>query len=86
MTFNSSGNGITLYVDGSSVGTGTLTGTLQSSAGASLNFGGTGGASPVATNPLLVDQAGFWKGRVLSAGDVTALYNSGSGLSWAAMA
>jgi hypothetical protein len=33
-----------------------------------------------------IDQVGIWKGRVLSSSDVTALYNSGAGLSWAAMA
>jgi hypothetical protein len=34
----------------------------------------------------VVDQVGIWKGRVLSATDVTNLYNGGAGLSWAAMA
>lgn len=83
-TFNSSGGGMVLYKNGSQVGTGTLTGTMNSSASAPLNFGHDGAAiSPVNS---VVDQAGFWKGRVLSSGDVTALYNSGNGLSWAAMA
>ena len=34
----------------------------------------------------LVDQVGLWKGRVLTAGDVSLLFNSGAGLSYAAMA
>jgi hypothetical protein len=33
----------------------------------------------------LIDQVGIWK-RVLSAGEITQLYNAGSGLSYAAMA
>lgn len=33
-----------------------------------------------------VDQVGLWKNRVLTADDVAALYNSGNGLSYAAMA
>jgi concanavalin A-like lectin/glucanase superfamily protein len=33
-----------------------------------------------------IDQVGFWKGRVLSTSDITALYNGGSGLTWAGMA
>lgn len=33
-----------------------------------------------------IDQVGLWKGRVLTSGDVSLLYNSGAGLSYAAMA
>jgi len=33
----------------------------------------------------VIDQVGLWKGRVLTAGDVALLYNSGAGLSFAAM-
>jgi hypothetical protein len=84
-TFNSSTGAVILYKNGSQVGTATLTGTVNSSASAPLNVGqdGSGGIITAAT---LVDQCGFWKGRVLSAGDVTALYNSGAGLTYAAMA
>lgn len=85
-TYNSSTKALVLYLDGAASGSGaTLTGTLNSSASAPLNFGMDVGTISAA-NPLLVDQAGFWKGRILSSGDVTALYNGGSGLSWAAMA
>lgn len=74
-----------MYVDGSASGSGaTLTGTLNSSSAAPLNIGRV----PAAIIPVActIDQCGFWKGRILSAGDVTLLYNSGAGLSWAAMA
>jgi hypothetical protein len=33
----------------------------------------------------LIDQVGWWKGRVLSSGEATELYNSSNGLSYAAM-
>lgn len=84
-TLNSSTGAALIYVDGSVSGSGaTLTGTMNSSASAPLNIGRIpGGILPVAAT---IDQCAFWKGRVLSAGDVTLLYNSGAGLSWAAMA
>lgn len=84
-TFNSSGGAMVLYVDGSASGAGnTLTGTMNSHASAPLGIGQQNTA-PIGT-ACLIDQCGFWKGRVLSAGDVTALYNSGNGLSYEAMA
>lgn len=82
-TFNSATGAMVIYKNGSQVGTGTLTGTLNSSASAPLSFGNNGAA--ISGVNSVVDQAGFWKGRILSAGDFTALYNSGNGLSWAAM-
>ncbi len=86
-TYDSATKALVLYLDGAASGSGaTLTGTLGSSASATLNFGRVGAGTPTSINPVLVDQAGFWKGRILSASDVTALYNSGNGLSWAAMA
>lgn len=81
-TVNSATGAVIFYKNAVSVGTNTLTGTINSTA-STLNFGYDGSA--IAGSDSLLDQAGFWKGRVLSAGDVTALYNSGSGLSWAAM-
>jgi hypothetical protein len=83
-TFNSSTGAMILYKNGSQVGTATLTGTMTSSASAPLSFNAHNTA--IGTQNFVVDQAGFWKGRVLSAADVTALYNSGNGLSYAAMA
>jgi large repetitive protein len=86
-TYDGGTKALSLYLDGAATGSGaTLTGTAGSSASATLNFGRIGAGAVTSQNPLLVDQAGFWKGRILSAGDVTALYNGGSGLSWAAMA
>lgn len=85
-TFNSLTGAILLYINGSLDGSGaTLTGSVQSTSSAPLRIG----ATPVPTadpNGMRIDQAGFWKGRVLSASDVTALYNGGAGLSYAAMA
>lgn len=86
-TYDGATKQILFYLDGAASGSGnTLTGTAGSSASATLNFGRVAAATPTSVNPLLVDQAGFWKGRILSAGDVTALYNGGAGLSYAAMA
>lgn len=84
-TYDSGTKGLTLYKNGSSVGTATATNPMQSTSNnfivAKGGYGGTGAASG-----FRFDQCGFWKGRILSAGDVTLLYNSGSGLSYAAMA
>jgi hypothetical protein len=85
-TFNSSTGAVLIYVNGSVDGSGaTLTGTVQSTASAPFNIGRLAGGTGIA-NGHRIDQCGFWKGRVLSASDVTALYNSGNGLSYAAMA
>lgn len=85
-TYDGATKAVALYLDGAATGSGaTLTGTAGSSASATLGIGRNGAGTPLAQNPLLVDQAGIWLGRVLSAGDVTALYNGGSGLTWAAM-
>jgi hypothetical protein len=84
-TFDS-GTGVgVLYVDGSVSGSGlTLGGTLNSSSSAPINIGRIPGS--ILSAAATIDQCAFWKGRVLSAGDVTALYNSGAGLTYAAMA
>lgn len=84
-TFDSSTGAMILYKNGSAVGSGaTLTGTLNSSASAPLGVGKHTTTNLPASGTI--DQYGFWKGRVLSASDVTALYNGGAGLSYAAMA
>lgn len=84
-TYNSATKAIIIYVDGAASGPGaTLTGTANSSAAAPIYIG----TSEAAGTPRLngtVDQVGFWKGRILSAGDVTALYNGGTGLTYAGM-
>lgn len=83
-TYNSATKGMVLYRNATSVGTNTAANQVNSTANAlsvgQSSFGG--GGVPSGTR---IDQCGFWKGRILSAGDVTALYNSGAGLSWAAM-
>lgn len=84
-TFDSSTGAALIYVDGSVSGGGvTVTGTMQSTASAPFSVGRTVSGAPFGVGTL-VDQVGFYKGRILSASDVTALYNSNSGLSWAAM-
>lgn len=84
-TFDSSGGALKIYINGADATSGSpaLTGTMQSTASAPLEVGCLKTAFMAAGQ---VDQCGFWKGRVLSASDVTALYNSGNGLSYAAMA
>jgi hypothetical protein len=83
-TFNVSGGVCKLYVNGvdSTSGSPAVGGTMNSSASAPLGIGQIAGGFMGAG---LVDQCGFWKGRILSASDVAALYNSGNGLSYAAM-
>lgn len=73
----------TIYVDGAASGTNTP---AASSVDSTSNFfigkdgvSGTFGA-------IKADQVGLWKGRVLNSTEVGLLYNSGAGLSWAAMA
>lgn len=84
-TYNSSTKAVAIYVDGSASGSGaTLTGTANSSASAPLYIGVIEAAGAGFLNGI-IDQVGFWKGRVLAAGDVTALYNGGTGLTYAGM-
>jgi hypothetical protein len=83
-TFVSSTGAMQLYVNGTANGTATLTGTLNNPGVGTLNIGRLGNNAVLQNG--LIDQCGFWKGRVLSSGDVTALYNGGAGLSYAAMA
>lgn len=84
-TYDGATKAMTLYVNGSSSGTNTLPATVNGSASIPFQIGNTNGGTGISAGSH-IDQVGFWKGRILSAGDVTALYNSGSGLSYAAMA
>jgi large repetitive protein len=84
-TYTSGTKGLVLYKNGSSVGTATASNALQTTA-QNFNVGNGGFGGGGVTSGNRIDQVGFWKNRVLSAGDVTALYNSGAGLSYAAMA
>jgi hypothetical protein len=81
-TYNSTGNAQFLYVDGSQVDTNTG-GSVPSGTG-NLHIGANNGPGSYVDGRIAL--VGLWKGRVLSSSDVTALYNSGAGLSYAAMA
>jgi hypothetical protein len=84
-TYDSGTKGLTIYKNASSAGTATATNPMQSTANNfSIGRGGMGGTG--VGSGTRIDQVGFWKGRILSGADVTALYNSGNGLSYAAMA
>jgi hypothetical protein len=81
LTRNNATNGIIVYIDGSSAATassGAAAGTSQLNIGANATPG-----NYWAGNIALF---GVWRNRILSAGDVTLLYNGGAGLSYAAMA
>jgi hypothetical protein len=83
MTYDGAG-AMKIYVDNNTPGTQTLSSTANSSTGA-LNIG-RNADDGVSFLTGTIDQVGYWKGRVLSAADVSALYNGGAGLSYAAMA
>jgi hypothetical protein len=57
--------------------------TIQDGNGA-FQIGGANGAAEFFDGRIR--RVGFWKNRILSAGDQTSLYNGGSGLDYAAMA
>lgn len=84
-TFNNTSKAYVFYVDGASAVSGTaggvsLAGTSDFYIGANTNGGAPGTFWD--GNICLV---GTWRNRILTAGDVTLLYNSGNGLSYAAM-
>lgn len=68
---------LTLYVNGSSVGTNTFAGTMTYST-PHLQIGNT---RFLGTFDGLIDEVGIWN-VALTGADVTALYNSGSGLAY----
>lgn len=84
-TFDGSSKGLVLYKNGSSVGTATA-GVAVNSTANPFHIGRNGFGGSGLNSGNRIDQVGFWKGRVLSSSDAMALYNSGSGLSYAAMA
>lgn len=76
-----------IYVDGSAAGSQAVGFANITERAGAFNIGvSLAGVSASASQDVLIDQVGLWKARVLSAANVTALYNSGSGLSYAAMA
>lgn len=82
MTWNSATKVLTCYVDTvATTATYTLNGVNSTS---QVTIGG-GTVLGVAFTNGFVDQTGIWAGRVLSVSDVSLLYNSGAGLSYAAM-
>ena len=81
-TYNSSGGAQNLYVDGSAVSNNTASN--PPSGTGNLHIGASGSPGNYVDGRIAL--VGLWKSRVLSAGDVTALWNSGAGLSFAAMA
>ena len=85
-TFDNSTGAAILYVNGSSDGTGT-NGSMTFTAGVGpVNIGNKNNSGAGNGIVGLIDQVGYWIGRVLSPSDVSALYNGGSGLTYAAMA
>lgn len=73
----------TLYVDGSSKGTGTNGSALNvDTTGASLFFGQQAGADAAGGWTGDIDEIGIWQ-RALSSTEVTQLYNSGTGCQYA---
>lgn len=81
-TYNSSGGAQNIYVDGSPVANNTVS-NAPSGTG-NLNIGAN--AAPGAYIDGRMALVGLWKGRVLTSGDASLLWNSGAGLSYAAMA
>jgi hypothetical protein len=81
MTFNNTSKVLTAYLNNVATST---TGANSIPASTSALWIGKNQSDGQSTGPL--DQIGMWQNRVLSSGDVSLLYNSGSGLSWAAMA
>jgi hypothetical protein len=81
MTWNNSTKAFVCYLDGAQYSSTTES---NATAGTSeLRLGADTGGGFLNGNLCLF---GTWRNRILSAADVTALYNSGNGLSYAAMA
>lgn len=78
ITFNASTNNKIVYINGSSSASGA--GTPSTDGAAAFSIGALGDGSLPYSG--WVDETGFWKGRELSAGDVTLLYNSGTPLAF----
>lgn len=82
LTYNATTNAAILYLDGASADTDTAANDPAGTSALSL------GSDSTPANYFSGRMAlfGTWRNRVLSAADVTALYNGGAGLSYAAMA
>lgn len=75
---NNAANSINIQVNDGPVDSFTPVPPLGTSDAADVFFGCYAGDIQLATG--LVDEAAFWKGRLLTAGERTALYNGGAGL------
>lgn len=82
LTYNATTNEAILYVNGSNVASDT---SGADPAGTSTLYLGASSAPDTYLTGNMLFYA-TWRNRILSAADVTALYNSGNGLSYAAMA
>lgn len=83
-TYDSVSKAAKIYLNDALDGTGTLSGTLASTTNA-LRIGANMAPAAI-VNGARIDQCALWKGRVLTLGDVGLNYNSGIGLTYAAMA
>lgn len=82
ITWNNTSKAQIVYIDGASSGSGT--GSANPTGTSQLNIGAD--AAPANFFGGNIALFGIWRSRILSAGDVTLLYNGGAGLSYAAMA
>lgn len=82
ITRNNATNAQIMYIDGSSFASNT--GSSDPAGTSQLNIGADPAPGTFWGGQLCM--FGTWRNRILSAGDVTLLYNSGNGLSYAAMA
>lgn len=78
-----SGTTSTIYVNGSSLGTGTMASTITDSTTEFIMGNETGGGDAM---DGVINQMCVWRGTALSSGNVSTLYNSGSGIPYAAPA
>jgi hypothetical protein len=82
-TYNATTKGGILYLDGASAGSFTYANNPAGTSTLYIGAHGNGGPANFWTGNLSL--FGVWRNRILSSGDVTLLYNSGAGLSYAAM-
>lgn len=75
------GTTLKLYIDAGTPATGTPAASLNSTSGVIIGGSGNG----VGFGNAAVTFCAIWKGRVLTAGNVTTLFNSGAGLNWSSM-
>ena len=74
---------VTMYVDGSSIGTGSGAATVSDSADDFVIGNESGGGDAF---DGIINQVCIWNGTALSGANITTLYNSGSGIEYAAPA